>query len=462
MKSKLLLITFLCIYFNLSAQIEFQDYIITPNGSNTSNYPTSVFPVDIDGDNDIDVLAASRDDHKIIWYENINFLGDFTTAHIVSEGLYSPNSLYASDVDNDGDMDVIASYSGGGPRVVWYENTNGNGDFGPEQIISTAVNYPLYVASADIDGDGNLDVISTSYYDQKVAWYKNLDGNGTFGSQQIVTLNSNVDHSIFLNDIDGDDDIDMVVGSFAAGQIRWFENDGEGNFTEQVITTNAEAVRTVYVTDIDGDGDSDLIAVLDGPNTIVWYENLNGLGNFSSQQLIKYSSSIGTNVVFSTDIDGDNDNDVISYFTGTGGNVVWYENLDGLGTFDAQQKVISTGKVGITSLNSADINNDGRMDLLSTSQFYDLIVWHENFDPLSTNEFTTNTFEISPNPTSNIVYIKSKNNILKIEIYNSIGQIVLSNSNEKEIDLSGLSQNIYFCKITDENNHSEFMKIIKE
>lgn len=73
-----------------------------------------------------------------------------------------------ADLDNDGDLDVLSA-SVGDNKVAWYEN-NGLGAFGPQQIISTGNGGARSVSTADLDNDGDLDVISASFV--KIVWYK--------------------------------------------------------------------------------------------------------------------------------------------------------------------------------------------------------------------------------------------------------------------------------------------------
>jgi hypothetical protein len=72
----------------------------------------------------------------------------------------------------DGDMDVLsASYADN--KIAWYKNTDGDGTFGAQQVISTAALGAISVYATDIDGDGDMDVLSASFTDDKIAWYKN-------------------------------------------------------------------------------------------------------------------------------------------------------------------------------------------------------------------------------------------------------------------------------------------------
>ena len=97
----ILSITVFCLTTNVFSQVEFTSHTITNDVDNAK----SVFAVDMDGDGDIDVLSASSDDDKIAWYEN-DGNENFTT-HIITLEADGASSVYAIDFDDDGDMDVI-------------------------------------------------------------------------------------------------------------------------------------------------------------------------------------------------------------------------------------------------------------------------------------------------------------------------------------------------------------------
>ena len=80
------------------------------------------------------------------------------------------------------------------------------------------------MVAADLDGDGDPDVLSASSGDYPMAWYENLDGAGTFGPQQVILDNSFV-YSVHAADLDGDGDPDVLS---TAGGISWNEVDFDG------------------------------------------------------------------------------------------------------------------------------------------------------------------------------------------------------------------------------------------
>jgi hypothetical protein len=335
-----------------------------------------VYAADIDGDGDMDVLSASYSDDKIAWYENTDGAGTFGSQQVISTSASGPQSVHAADIDGDGDMDVLSA-SVNDNKIAWYENTDGAGTFGAQQVITTSAASAYDVYAADIDGDGDMDVLSASYYDNKIAWYENTDGAGTFGTQQVITTSAGGALSVYSVDLDGDGDMDVLSASTNDNKIAWYENtDGAGTFSAQkVITTSAHNAKSVYAADLDGDGDLDVLSASRGDNKIAWYENTDGTGTFGAQQVITTSAS-GTFSVYSADLDGDGDMDVLSDLS-SNNRIAWYENTDGVGTFGTQQ-VITTSTSYPYSVYSADLDGDGDMDVLSASYIDSKIAWYEN------------------------------------------------------------------------------------
>ena len=76
------------------------------------------------------------------------------------------------------------------------------------------------VYAADLDNDGDADVLSASFYDDKIAWYQN-DGAGNFGGQQIITTDVNGAYSVYATDLDKDGDADVLSASSTDDKIAW-------------------------------------------------------------------------------------------------------------------------------------------------------------------------------------------------------------------------------------------------
>jgi hypothetical protein len=73
--------------------------------------------------------------------------------------------------------------------------------------------------------------------------------------------------------VDNDGDIDVLSASYLDDKIAWYENDGSQSFTAHTITTSADHAYDVYAVDVDNDGDIDVLSASIEDNTIAWYEN---------------------------------------------------------------------------------------------------------------------------------------------------------------------------------------------
>ncbi|WP_299122522.1 T9SS type A sorting domain-containing protein [uncultured Winogradskyella sp.] len=371
-----LFILVFCLQFGFG-QIGFEESVII--GQNSYQHGVAeVYPIDIDGDGDMDIVSASRNDDKIVWYENVDGLGTFSIPNIISTIANGAFSVYAVDIDGDGDIDVVSA-SEADDKIAWYENTDGLGTFGIQQIISSSINRPRSVYASDIDGDGDVDVVCATEADDKVAWFENMDGQGTFALEQVITTSIDSGWSVYTSDIDGDGDMDVLSASVWDNKIAWYENvNGNGEFgLQQIITTDANNARSVYATDIDGDGDIDVLSASRGDNKIAWYENIDGIGTFGAQQIITTLAGTAESV-HAGDIDGDGDRDVIS--ASVDGKIALYENIDGLGTFGDQQ-IISTYANSASSVYTTDIDGDGDLDILFSTDGF-IIGWFENTNGL--------------------------------------------------------------------------------
>ncbi len=362
----------------------------------------SVHAADLDGDGAVDVLSASLADDKIAWYENQiddgGAGGDgFGPQQIITTDVELAKDVQAADLDGDGDADVLSASSYDG-KIAWYENQigeagAGSDSFGPQQTITTSADGAQSVYAADLDGDGDKDVLAAAANGDKIAWYENQIGQGGggdgFGPEQVITTSAETAYSVFATDLDGDGDSDVLSASSFDDTVAWYGNQigegGTGDFgPQQIITASADGAASVYATDLDGDGDADVVSASSYDDTVAWYENQIGEkgDGFGSRQTITTEVPYAASV-FAADLDGDGDADVLSA-SRSDDRIAWYENQiveggsdeDGFGA----QETITTDADEAQSVYAADLNGDGRVDVLSASTNDNKIAWYANTD----------------------------------------------------------------------------------
>jgi len=379
MKIKLLFFLALFFSFSINAQIDFEPHV-TVDDTGGTNDASSVYAADLDGDGDTDMLSASFNDNKIAWYENTNGQGDFGPQQIITDTAIGASSVFATDLDNDGNIDVLAT-AGLANKIIWFKNLDGQGNFGSEQLITNETAGPTSVFAIDIDNDGDMDVLSGSS-DAKMAWYENTNGEGSFGTQQIISTDFEYPLNITAPDLDGDGNLDVLSGSGNNNnKVVWFKNDdGQGSFTQQqILTTDIERPGKVISADLDNDNDLDIVVVsqkMEG-HRVIWFENTNGLGNFNNTPNTIYNwGNFGSRpeTLVAADFDNDGDTDIAVGTVAEG--ISWFKN-NGAGTFGP--KIVVDMAVGnVTEIVASDIDGDGNQDLLMTSDTEDRVAWHKN------------------------------------------------------------------------------------
>ncbi len=449
-------------FFSFQALSQWEQHIVFDEAS----VPTLVVIDDINNDGHLDILVTERGHNSVYSYIN-DGAGNFSPPLLIAQNLPNLSGLAVGDLTGNGFKDVVISTQdviNPGFALRWMEHLDGNGTFAAPQVIPE---IPSTISASmvlgDIDGDGLLDIIVSASVasDRSITWYRNL-GGGSFSTGNIVITNFSNATGIAVGDIDGDGDLDIISGTSNTGVMSWFKNlDGQGNFGPPIPIGSSgnpgyNVVRLQLV-DIDGDGDLDVVGSSGITQAFAWWENLDGQGTFGSERFIELDYLITG--IYPADIDNDGD---IDLFTLSPGFMRWYENLDGLGNFSVGQLISSDVPFAI-SVVAGDINSNGKLDPVTALQQDNKILWFEN-NALSINEYSVNNIVIYPNPVEDTLMIKTDVLPIAFTIYNSRGQKVLEKKwqlNKKEIDVSTLSSGWYIVEFNYTNSKEKF-KFIKK
>ncbi len=293
--------------------------------STATSIARSVFAADIDGDGRVDAVSGSYDDDKVAWYKNGGGSPLSWTAYTISTSADGVRSVHAADVNGDGRVDTLSASVFDG-KVAWYRNEGGSPVSWTSFVVASGLGCAEAVAAADIDGDGHLDVVSASYFDSRIAWYKNGGGASPTWTTYDISTTANGAMSVFVADIDGDGKLDTLSAAELADKVTWYKNGGGSppSWTPQEISTTADAVQFVYAADVDGDGLVDVLSASCEDDKIAWYKN----GGGSTPAWTPYNistSADGSFGVFAADIDGDGRVDALSA-SNYDGRIVLYAN----------------------------------------------------------------------------------------------------------------------------------------
>ena len=228
---------------------------------------------DLDRDGDLDVAASSWNGNRFAWFENDGTPADGPwKKYLIAENVLQTRTIIAADLDRDGDLDLVGS-ARHAPLVVWYENS-GQPAIWPwkRHVINDTFTWPAHGDVVDLDNDGDLDVLMAhgmakpkdQAKTRHVVWYEN---DGTPADEE-WTMHV-VDNSLVCafearaGDLDDDGDVDIVATAWhKPGQVVWYENQGnpQGRWTKHMIKDHWERANQVVLADLDGDGRLDIVA----------------------------------------------------------------------------------------------------------------------------------------------------------------------------------------------------------
>ncbi|MEO0404952.1 MAG: FG-GAP-like repeat-containing protein, partial [Bacteroidota bacterium] len=192
--------------------------VIAPNYTDVRDYHFE----DIDGDGNLDIVGCAYNADQVFWLRNTG-AGTFGPLQIVNSFANAANSVFAADLDNDGDMDILST-TFVDSQVAWYQN-NGDEIFSSPIIIeSVDFNLAMDIEAEDMDNDGDMDVIACSRTNG-LNYYENL-GNGTFSNAQFPFNGTNQVSQIAITDIDANGAEDIVYLMFDNNIIFWQPNLG--------------------------------------------------------------------------------------------------------------------------------------------------------------------------------------------------------------------------------------------
>jgi len=484
----------LLFYVNhISAQLQFNHHIVS-RGDYCQDSP--ILPVDLDSDGDIDLLTvtnnkdsyAKQDSAKLIWYKNDGH-GNFMK-YTITDTVFGVGAVYASDLDEDNDMDLLAifyryeKFMGWNYRyeyIVWLENDGMQGF--TANILKYLVedifwDYLKCICTFDIENDGDNDIVACR--ERSGLMILENDGKMNFFNQYQFYFNSTSSiKNVIITDFDADNYTDLLAAE--KNEVAWYVNDYVYNnavvFERYPLATNLCGASSACIADMDNDGDDDILSNICEENKIIWLDCPDNIWNIFPEELDV--NIIDHNIqdprsVHAIDIDADDDMDVLSV-SYLDNKILWYEN-DGSQNFS--QHIISDSALGANFVYAVDMDNDQDFDVLAASLNDSTIRWYENLTPtdimLDTSDPVYKDFQLYdnyPNPFNNatiINYQLPRTSEVELSIYNIVGQKVKTLVSEKqpagnykvEWDATGFASGVYMYQLTTNRGFTQTKKMV--
>ena len=190
----------------------------------------------------------------------------------------SPSAMAIADFDQDGLPDVAGlswlDYASltpqSGEDFKWWAQQSDTTFLEMQQIIDNYGGNDLQ--SSDMDGDGDFDLLVAGYKTGTLDLWLN-DGSGLFGNRTILDQNLTYPRHVAVGDVDSDGDPDVALTVDQENKIIWYENQGQLNFVKHVVDSLFTYAYFVMIQDMDGDGDADLLGTAQDAGEIAWWEN---------------------------------------------------------------------------------------------------------------------------------------------------------------------------------------------
>jgi hypothetical protein len=342
--------------------------------------------VDMDGDGDLDVIAAFSRSDNVYLYLNGGAGASWTRVTVAPRDTLVGMDVVARDFDRDDDIDIAAislfqrdqAFASPG-EVVWYENPGGNLMGAWERHGLGELWGARTLASADLDGDERPDLIVGAVRIDRdgrgVHWYRNTGSGAGFAAVQAIDADLAEVSSVQAVDIDADSAIDVVAAGAETRELVWYRNSGAAtpSFTRHVMATGA-AFHAVAIGNFDADPGREVLA---GGNGLSWYDApADVTQTWAEAPVFGFGGATGVTLEVA-DLDGDGDSDV----AGSAHPEAEVRVFLNQGETWTEVEVANTYPASF--INIADIDGDRRYDLVTSTYDHpggDRLAWWRNME----------------------------------------------------------------------------------
>ena len=354
----------------------FSDTLRIRTGDN--NGPFDVSAGDFDGDGKVDIALLKvgyyADSSGVFIYRNTGSPSSISFANPVwIQGDYQGMDI--GDLDNDGKLDIVIT---GGGRLRNYLNTStpGNISFVEGANSATGNYWTEFVTLVDADGDGKLDVVTNYWATSGLFLCRNISEPGAIAFAPKIQISSTwvPERNVLVGDLDGDGKQDLIVSG--AGILK--NNSTLGNISFTAIPLAAYTHSFICVGDIDGDGKADLVSGDNNGSKMAVMRNTTSGSSISFAPFVEFPCTAYPTGIAIADLDGDGKLDMVA--TLSNANICVFKNTStpGLISFTPKIDYASGYYNGEHMVAIADINDDGKNDIIGVSETSRAMFIHKN------------------------------------------------------------------------------------
>jgi len=234
---------------------------------------SAVVSADVDSSGLPDLVAATNGaDHQLLlWHDPSDLAGFPRPAQILGKSVAAIWRALPADIDGDGDTDLVTAHGREEPHEIniWINQPDQTTDaHWPSTPVGDVDREVVALAVGDLDGDGDLDLVSgaSAEVDVEILLWEN-DGiplDGLWPGHELGATDDSV-QSLALADLDADGDLDVISGGRRDedAEIIVWENDGtpfDGRWTSTNVGSEIGDTRTLATADLDDDGWIDLVS----------------------------------------------------------------------------------------------------------------------------------------------------------------------------------------------------------
>ncbi len=376
----------------------------------------SIGAADLTGDGGQNVLIAfgergrRRSTDGVYWYESVNkdVRGEWLRYRLSEPSIPIRwcMALACADMDNDGDIDVVAlSFNSGNVYLMVNPLHEGLNIKEPWPTLTILESPGVFrdgenLELVDIDGDNFLDVVFPRGKGKEIHVLYNPSGKLSEQWQDfVIGIHGGTDaHDVYTADIDNDNDPDIVSASGDStwkGSVFWFEHPDDfsrdRSWKRRRISKRSANYGGLQIDDVNNDGWPDVLVTEAHatPGKVLWYENPKNVAkDYWDSHLIGFQTFPHAGLSFDVDGDGENEywtpdssHDTSGKFGYRSGGIVYFKSSD-LSDIWAMHRIADPPEVGRQCV-ALDMDGDGDLDVLSTADHCTethsiSIVWWEN------------------------------------------------------------------------------------